>query len=73
MIWRMSMITLDSDTLVPSLQLLLASYRLLKSAMVADLHVAVAVAVSNRRQNVAAVQLFRPDLHSSDSVEAVFL
>ena len=73
MIWRMSMITLDNDTLVPSLQLLLASYRLLKCAMVADLHVALAVAVSNRRQNVAAVQLFRPDLHSSDCVEAVFL
>ena len=66
MIWRMSMITLDNDTLVPFLQMLLVSYRLLKSAVVADLHVAVAVAVSNRRQNVAAVQLFRPNLHSSD-------
>ena len=52
---------METGTLVPALQLLLASDRLLKGAVVADLHVELTVAVSDRRQNVAAVQIFRPD------------
>ena len=52
---------LETGTVVPPLQLLLASDRLLKGAVVADLHVELTVAVSDRRQNVAAVQVFRPD------------
>ena len=52
---------MENGTLVPSLQLLLASNRLLKGAVVADLHVELAVAVTDRWQNVAAVQIFRPD------------
>ena len=54
------MTTMDNDTSVPSLQLFLATYRLLKSSVMTNLHVVLAVAVRNRRQNVTPVQLFRP-------------
>ena len=60
--WRMRMTKMDNDTSVPSLQLFLATYRLLKSSVMANLHVTLAVVVSNRRQNVTPVQLFRPAL-----------
>ena len=48
--------------MVPTLHLFLAMYRLFKSAMVADLHVELAVVVLDRGQNVAPVQIFRPDV-----------
>ena len=56
------MTTMDNDTLVPSLQFFNATHRLLKSPMVANLHVVLTVAVRNRRQNVTPVQIFRPTL-----------
>ena len=46
--------------MVPLLQLLLATDRLLKGAMMSDLHVELAVVVLDRGQDVAAVQLFGP-------------
>ena len=55
--------------MVPTLHLFLAMYRLFKSTMVADLHVELAVIVLDRRQNVAAVQIFRPEFLNSDCVE----
>ena len=50
-------------TFVPIFQFFSALHRLLKGAMVANLHVPMAVAVSDRRQNVAAIQLSTPDSH----------
>ena len=48
--------------MVPLLQLSLATDRLLKGAMMSDLHVELAVLVLDRGQDVAAVQLFGPGL-----------
>ena len=47
-------------TFVPVFQFFSALHRLLKGAMVANLHVPMAVAVNDRRQNVAAIQLSTP-------------
>ena len=59
---RMKMTTMENDTLVPSLELFLATHRLFEGAMMTDLHVVLAVAVRNWRQNVTPVQLFCPAL-----------
>ena len=59
---RMKMTTMENDTLVPSLELFLATHRLFKGAMMTDLHVVLAVVVRNWRQNVTPVQLFCPAL-----------
>ena len=48
--------------MVPLLQLLFATDRLLKGAMMSDLHVELAVVVLDRGRDVAAVQLFGPGL-----------
>ena len=50
-------------TFVPIFQFFSALHRLLKGAMVANLHVPMTVAVNDRRQNVAAIQLSTPASH----------